>query len=273
MAINIIDPKLKFRNIPKKRSKTDVIILHHASAKTATVEAVHSWHLQRGWAGIGYHYYVRKDGRIYRGRAETAIGAHLQGHNNNSIGICAEGDFGVEQMPDVQKQALINLVADIKKRYPKIQVKKHNDYAATACPGKNYPFDKIKVGSIAPKGGSTKAPQSPQPVKLKVDGYWGIETNKELQKYFGTPVDGYLSGQKNNRWTRALSKGAVKHGNGGSLLIKAIQRLIGARVDGLLGPETVRKLQIYLGTPVDSKISDPSLMVKEMQRRLNRGKF
>jgi len=58
-----------------------------------------------------------------------------------------------------------------------------------------------------------------------------------------------------------------------SLVIKEIQKVVGAKVDGYLGPETITKMQKHLGTPVDGKISKPSLMVKEMQRRLNQGKF
>ena len=45
-----------------QRSRTDAIVLHHAAAKTASPEQVHAWHLQNGWAGIGYHLYIRKDG-------------------------------------------------------------------------------------------------------------------------------------------------------------------------------------------------------------------
>lgn len=55
--------------------------------------------------------------------------------------------------------------------------------------------------------------------------------------------------------------------------VRALQRKVGAKVDGLLGPATVRALQRYLGTVQDGKLSRPSLVVKELQRRLNAGTF
>lgn len=56
-------------------------------------------------------------------------------------------------------------------------------------------------------------------------------------------------------------------------MVKALQRKIGASIDGYFGPLTCRLLQRHLGTPVDGKIDKPSPMVKELQRRLNAGTF
>jgi len=141
MQIN--DAGLKFTSPFTKRSKTSLLVLHHAAASTCTIQDVHRWHLGNGWIGCGYHYFVRKDGSIWRGRDEDAVGAHSSGYNDVSIGICAEGDFEQETMPDVQKQAIIELVRWIVSRYPNIAIKKHKDLNATLCPGKNYPFDEI----------------------------------------------------------------------------------------------------------------------------------
>ena len=66
--MNIHDANLKRNGNWSYRSSTSEIILHHAEASRASVEDVNSWHIERGWAGIGYHYYVRKDGTIWRGR-------------------------------------------------------------------------------------------------------------------------------------------------------------------------------------------------------------
>lgn len=108
---------------------------------------------------------------------------------------------------------------------------------------------------------------------LTVDGKWGPSTTRALQKSLGTPVDGILSGQVHNDVTDALY-GGVQYGGGGSTVIRALQKKIGAMVDGLLGPATIRALQKYLGTPIDGIISRPSsLVVKEMQKQLNKGTF
>lgn len=52
-------------------------------------EDVHEWHKKRGWSGIGYHFIIRRDGRIQRGRPINKTGAHAgaNGHNKYSIGI------------------------------------------------------------------------------------------------------------------------------------------------------------------------------------------
>lgn len=132
-------------NLPRngnftRRSKTDEVILHHAEASSATVWDINDWHLNNGWTGIGYHYYIRKDGSVYRGRPEWALGAHAVGHNDRSIGICCEGAYMTETMPAAQLAALRALLRDIMGRYGKLQLFRHKDVNSTDCPGKNFPW-------------------------------------------------------------------------------------------------------------------------------------
>ncbi len=150
----IIETNLKFRRPLGRRSKTDYIVLHHAAASRCTAEDIHRWHLERGWPGFGYHFLVRKDGTIYRGRPLDTIGTHVANNNGNTIGICAEGNFEVEKMPAVQQQALTELVAYLKTIYPQVKVVKHRDLSPSACPGKNYPFEQIAAGTIKKEVGS-----------------------------------------------------------------------------------------------------------------------
>ena len=103
--MNIIETNLSFGTM-SKRASTYRIVLHHA-AMNGSVEDIHRVHKNKGWAGIGYHFYVRKDGSIYRGRPEYAIGAHASGSNYNSLGICAEGNFENETMSDAQNLSII----------------------------------------------------------------------------------------------------------------------------------------------------------------------
>ena len=62
--MDIINVNLPTNGSFKRRNKTDEIILHHAEASRASVEEVNRWHLERGWTGIGYHFYIRKDGKV-----------------------------------------------------------------------------------------------------------------------------------------------------------------------------------------------------------------
>lgn len=144
--MNIIETNLQFRSM-SYRSRTNRLILHHADASVYSPEQIHQLHLQKGWSGAGYHFEVRKDGSIYRLRPEGAVGAHASGGNSDSIGICFEGDYDVEIMPDVQKQAGKELVAWLKGKYGVSKVQAHRDVCATACPGAKFPFAEIAGAS------------------------------------------------------------------------------------------------------------------------------
>lgn len=140
--MKIIETDLKWAHSLTQRVLTDTIIIHHA-AGNGSVEAVHNAHLAKGWAGIAYHYYIRKDGSVYRGRPEWAVGGHTTNENYHTIGICFEGNFETENMGTAQLQAGKELLQDIKSRYPDITIKRHKDFGITACPGKNFPFDEM----------------------------------------------------------------------------------------------------------------------------------
>lgn len=142
-TMTIIRPTYAWAYSLTPRTTTKRLILHHAATKSATPEQIHSWHLANGWSGIGYHYYVRKDGAVYVGRPENVKGAHCENCNSDSIGICFEGNFEAETMPAAQLEAGRELIADITCRYPGIAIGRHRDYGSTACPGKNFPFDGI----------------------------------------------------------------------------------------------------------------------------------
>ena len=98
----------------------------------------------------------------------------------------------------------------------------------------------------------TPKPQ-PQVTQIIADGYWGTNTTLRLQQFFGTPQDGIISKP--------------------SMLIKKIQKAVGAKQDGYLGKDTIKKMQAHFGTPQDGVISKPSSMVKAMQKSLNNNKF
>lgn len=59
------------------------------------VEEIHQWHQAQGWSGIGYHYVIRRDGSLERGRPINYEGAHAKanGHNKNSIGVAFVGGY------------------------------------------------------------------------------------------------------------------------------------------------------------------------------------
>ena len=248
MSVTIYETNLSFKAM-SKRSSTNRIILHHAAAKTASPEQIHIWHLNNGWSGAGYHFLVRKNGKIYHLRPENMIGAHASGSNSDSLGVCFEGDFMSETMGDVQRKAGAELVSYLKSKYGISKVQRHKDVCATDCPGTNFPFSEI-----ANNGTSTSATTSGGSDVLTVDGWIGVNTNKKAQRYFGTPVDGVMSNQdpKQKRYFPRIDSRAINYNGGnGSNLVGAMQRLFGVKDDGFMGVNTVKAMQRFLGVAVD----------------------
>lgn len=145
--MNIIEVAYKWNGGFTQRSRTDYIALHHAEAVKCTPADIHSWHLVNGWTGIGYHFFVRKDGSIYRGRPLNVVGAHVSGMNNCSIGICAEGDYHSKDntMPHAQYNAIVELCKYLKSNYyPNAKIVGHREIGDSNCPGQYYPLEQIK---------------------------------------------------------------------------------------------------------------------------------
>ena len=106
------------------------------------------------------------------------------------------------------------------------------------------------------------------------DGKWGEDTTKKAQEVFGTIVDGVVSSQRIEY--KSKNPGLVEsfewksNPTGYSDLIKAIQKKVGANVDGWIGTETIKKMQKYFGTVQDGCISNPSDVVRAFQKWLNK---
>ena len=131
----------------EERPSTEMIVIHHAGFpdgdKDSSAEEIHKFHQEtNGWAGIGYHYVIRKDGTIEQGRRPLAVGAHAYQHNKNSVGICVAGNFDLVKVPSVQMDSLKLLTAWLCQKYKLNPMKKgvivgHRDLNDTSCPGDN----------------------------------------------------------------------------------------------------------------------------------------
>lgn len=250
--MEIIELNLSFRATTERKT-TNRIILHHSGVSILqNIDIIHNYHKNTNkWAGIGYHFYVRKDGSIYRGRPENTVGAHAYGANSDSIGICAEGDFNKETMNDVQKNAIKELVAYLKKIYNITKVQRHSDTISTSCPGVNYPFYEIINEQVS----------SATQTVVKVDEE--KERIKELQSLLnkiynsGLAVDGIIGNLTNNALRRVVLRNYSDND-----LVKFVQRRLimnghgvgNCGVDGKYGKDTenaVRKFQSQKGLVVD----------------------
>ena len=128
------------------------IVVHCTSTRPAwmkdrptsqKVAEVKRWHTQHnGWSDIGYHWLIDRDGTVSTGRPVERAGAHVIGHNRNSIGIAlfgghggTENDIFHENFTPAQNRALRDLIKSLRIQFPSITiVSGHNQYAAKACP-------------------------------------------------------------------------------------------------------------------------------------------
>lgn len=145
-TIVIKETNLRFTNNLKLRDKTRRIVLHHtATDYDVSAATVHTWHINQGWSGIGYHYLIRMDGTIERGRNENTIGAHAGAEGNiDSIGIALVGNFEKTAPNAAQIDALVKLIIDIESRYGEMVLVEHKDIINTACPGQKFPLTEVK---------------------------------------------------------------------------------------------------------------------------------
>ena len=147
--MKILKQNFKWNGSLKKRASTKYIILHHR-AGNGDAASIHKQHLNLGYSGIGYNFYVRKDGRIYAGRPIDCCGAHTTNFNSVSVGICFEGNFELESnMQSAQFLSGAELLKYLKLVYPDAKVVMHRSLNSTACPGKHFPFDELTKKSAA----------------------------------------------------------------------------------------------------------------------------
>jgi len=114
----------------------DTLIIHCSASRpgsdlgAAEIDRMHRQ--QNGWRAIGYHYVIRLDGRIEKGRPDEETGAHTTGWNSRSLGICyiggldASGKAADTRTPQ-QKVALAGLVKQLCGTYPIVAVIGHRD--------------------------------------------------------------------------------------------------------------------------------------------------
>ncbi|QTP59572.1 lysozyme [Billgrantia antri] len=120
----------------------------HASATYPAMDIDIEWirdvHVnQKGWRDVGYHYFIKRDGTVQKGRPDNVQGAHVGRHNKNNIGICLAGGLktGTKEPEDnftaAQYIALTNLITKLKETHPDAHIMGHNGfsgYLSRGCP-------------------------------------------------------------------------------------------------------------------------------------------
>jgi len=120
-------------------------IIIHCSATKPSMDIGADWirriHVQQNkWQDIGYHFVIRRNGAIKNGRPVAEIGAHCNGHNTGTIGICMVGGMSETGRPEnnltkAQFETVQQLISSLAKQFPTIiKLSGHNDYTNKACP-------------------------------------------------------------------------------------------------------------------------------------------
>ena len=124
--------KIVVHHAVTKRTPIDLRTLQPEMNKMITVKNVRQWHLARGWRDVGYHYFIRQDGVIEVGRPLHQRGAHVRGHNKDSIGICLAGGLSDDEQPvnnytTQQMESLGKLLDDLILLFPGATILGHKD--------------------------------------------------------------------------------------------------------------------------------------------------
>lgn len=127
--------------------KIDKVILHCSDSDIAAhddIKVIKKWHLARKFKDVGYHYFIRKDGLIQKGRDILQVGAHCKGENSTSIGICLSGRY---KFTDYQFIALERLIAALNIRLNNcFTIHPHNEFSDKSCP--NFSVEEFKIKYI-----------------------------------------------------------------------------------------------------------------------------
>lgn len=131
-------------NFNELRSPDHIVIHCSATRESQDIGAadIDRWHRQRGYLKIGYHFVIRRNGGVEKGRALNEPGAHARGWNHRSIGICLAGGVAPNgKTPEdnftvAQWDALKQLLGELRALYPDTDIVGHRDLpgVAKACP-------------------------------------------------------------------------------------------------------------------------------------------
>lgn len=128
----------------KKRTETNKIVVHCSATRplcSIDRRSIDQMHRNQGWLCVGYHFIIKTDGTIQRGRPIDVVGSHVKGHNADSIGICLIGGTGLhgeskDNFTDKQYASLKALIDYLLSIYRDCEVLGHRDFKGVAkdCP-------------------------------------------------------------------------------------------------------------------------------------------
>lgn len=154
-----------------KKHKITFITIHHTATKqradlpietklrnlqafSQRDDKLSSGKFKPAWFDVPYHYYIAVDGKIAEGREiEYAGDTNTEYDPTGHALVVVEGSFGTEQPSNEQISSLKAIVRWLAKKYrvSASNIKGHDDYAKTGCPGENLKklFPELRDGVAA----------------------------------------------------------------------------------------------------------------------------
>lgn len=117
--------------------KIDTVFIHCSASDRDShdsVDVIRSWHLDRGWSDIGYHFVITQNGRIYPGRPLSKMPAAQRGHNRGAIAICLTGkdEFSADQFDTLR--SLCNRLWTLHAGVKPLRFRGHCEVSRKTCP-------------------------------------------------------------------------------------------------------------------------------------------
>lgn len=120
-----------------KNSPVKYLVVHSSASKPKNfvdASTIDRWHRDRGFLKIGYHYVILRDGTVQKGRPDSEVGAHVEGHNTGSLGICMVGGINdttgksENNYTDKQFASLSSLLFKLTISHPGAEILGHRDF-------------------------------------------------------------------------------------------------------------------------------------------------
>lgn len=133
------------------------IVIHHTAARGSTVESVDRFHRRKFGDpdGIEYHFLIgngrrMKEGWIGLGRwplQKRSIHLFHPDRAPDAVTVSLVGNFEEDELSERQYQATLRLVVALADGYDiapaRITTHRRVDRGLTACPGKNFPYERL----------------------------------------------------------------------------------------------------------------------------------
>ena len=130
----------------------DTLVIHCSATKdgdSVNWQAIRKYHTEvQKWADIGYHFgieYVNGRPECLIGRIPTVPGAHVQGHNSYSLGLCVVGDFDVYPPSEMTWNFTVKICKWIVYQWNIKTILGHRElFSGKTCPGTKFDMAKFR---------------------------------------------------------------------------------------------------------------------------------